>query len=293
MGLKIETWSIAYRKRGKGLFDKNIPFKVIKNGYKGWYADPFLFDYEGETYLFAEYFSYVLNRGVLVYSKFDNHTQEFDSFKEIINEEFHLSYPVVYEYKGQIYMMPESNESDSLFMYRAISFPDKWERLPAVMNNIKLVDTTPFVKNGILYALTLRLDKYDHSKGDLLLLEFDGEKFNVSSQGVLSKDMSLSRPGGHFVEFNDGLYRISQDCNGSYGKAVNIIKVNEKFFYKYEESLVEKIQPDNIKLTNGSVPSGIHTYNISEKIEVVDLKYYKNSFYHIFAKIFHHSKGVH
>ena len=72
MGLKIETWNIAYRKKTKNTFrDTNAPFEVIPNGHKGWYADPFLFDYKGETYLFAEYFSYKLGRGVISVSKYN------------------------------------------------------------------------------------------------------------------------------------------------------------------------------------------------------------------------------
>lgn len=41
MGLKIETWNIAYRKKEKDFFDKKSPFKVINNGHKGRYTDPF------------------------------------------------------------------------------------------------------------------------------------------------------------------------------------------------------------------------------------------------------------
>lgn len=286
MGLKIETWSIAYRQKSKGIFNKTNPFTVINNGHKGWYADPFLFDYNGETYLFAEYFSYKLNRGVLVYSKFNKIKNMFSPYKQIIVEGFHLSYPVVFEYNGKIYMMPETSAAGSLYLYEAVSFPEKWNRLPAVMSDIKLVDTTPIVINDKLFALTLRLHEDDHNFGDLLLLEYDGKRFNISSQGVLSQDMSISRPGGNFILDNNKIYRVSQDCDGSYGKAVNIIEMSDDFVNKFGEKIVEKISPKDIILKNKNFAEGIHTYNVSNELEVVDLKYYKNCYFRLFYRLF-------
>ncbi|MBR1731949.1 MAG: hypothetical protein IJ725_05915, partial [Ruminococcus sp.] len=122
MGLKIETWSIAYRKKKQGLlFNDTSDFKVINNGRKGWYADPFLFDYDGKTYLFAELFSYDINRGVLVYAVYDEDRDCFSDFKEIIRQDYHLSYPFVFiGDDGEIYIMPESSESEQLYLYKAI-----------------------------------------------------------------------------------------------------------------------------------------------------------------------------
>lgn len=287
MGLKIETWNIAFRKKNNAiLFDRQSPFTVINNGHKGWYADPFLFDYKGETYLFAEFFSYKFGRGVISYSKYSEKENNFGDFKEIIVEDFHLSYPVVFYYRGSIYMMPETSETNSLYLYKSVSFPDRWERLQAVFTDAKLVDTTPFLIKDNLYAITLKLDEKDHSKGGLLLLEFDGEKFNQCSDKIVTKDMSIARPGGNFVEHNSKIYRVSQDCSGTYGKAINFIEVSNNYFKNSIETLYEKILPNDLKLFSGKTPSGIHTYNSSKKLEVIDLKYYKNSFYRVMLKIF-------
>ena len=285
MGLKIETWNVAYRKRCRNIFDKSKKFQVIKNGYKGWYADPFLFDYEDDTYLFAEYFSYKLNRGVIACAKYNEQRDKFGDFKEIIVEDFHLSYPVVFQYDGKIYMMPETGESNSLFMYEAVSFPNEWKRLPAVMTDIRLVDTTPIIVEDKLYALSLRVNEEDHTRGELILLEYNNGKFEISSQGILSQDMSEARPGGHFIREDNKWYRVSQDCGESYGKAINIMEVAEDFQKKYCEELKQKIYPEEVLLDIAEAPSGIHTYNNSKDLEVVDLKFYRNSFYRIIWRI--------
>ena len=286
MGLKIETWNIAYRKRCKGLFNKLAPFTVINNDHRGWYADPFLFDYKDDTYLFTEYFSYKLNRGVISYSKYDDEKKNFAPFKRIIVEDFHLSYPVVFWYNDKIYMMPETSGANALFLYEAVNFPNEWKRLPAVMKDVKLVDTTPIVLDNKLYALTFRLHEDNHSLGDLLLLEYVNNEFKISSQGILCQDMSTSRPGGNFIHNDNKLFRISQDCYNDYGKAINIIKLAKDFINKYDESLIEKIMPGDIKLTKKLYADGIHTYNVSNDFEVVDLKFYRNSFVRLLYRVF-------
>ena len=43
--LFAESWNVAWRKKAPGeiLDDLNTEFKVIKNGFRYWAADPFVF----------------------------------------------------------------------------------------------------------------------------------------------------------------------------------------------------------------------------------------------------------
>ena len=280
MGLKIETWSIAYRKKKPGLlFEDTSDFKMIDNGHKGWYADPFLFDYEGKTYLFAEFFSYDIGRGVLVYAIYDDKKDCFTDFKEIIREDYHLSYPFVFTGDdGNIYMMPESNEANELYMYQAVSFPDKWEKHKVILDNIRVVDTTPFNYDDNHYAFSLELND------NMLLLEFDSD-YNVKNKTLLSNDMRFARAGGRVFDYNGKPIYVAQECKEEYGKAISLIEFkieNDTFDYK----VIKKIIPEDIQLLNEKQSSGIHTYNLSNKLEVIDLKYYRNSYYRVMKRIF-------
>ena len=279
MGLKIETWSIAYRKKKEGLlFENTSEFIMINNGHKGWYADPFLFDYDGKTYLFAEYYSYDLGRGVLAYSVYDEENNCFNSFKEIIREEYHLSYPFVFNGKdGNIYLMPESFQSKQLYIYKAIDFPGKWEKAKVIIDDIRVVDTTAFEYNNRQYAFSLELDN------KMLLLKLDNE-FNLDEKVQLSNNMSYARAGGRVFEHKKKLIYVSQDCSEEYGKAINLMEFvvdNDNFIHK----LIKKVAPEDIQLINGKHPSGIHTYNFSDKLEVIDLKFYRNSYYRLLRKV--------
>lgn len=283
MGLKIETWSIAYRKKREGLiFQDKGRFKVIANGHKGWYADPFLFDYKGETFLFAEFFSYELGRGVIVYSKYNEAKDEFEKFKEIICEDYHLSYPLIFTMGNDIYLIPESKASKTLYAYKAIDFPEKWEKQKPYINDMCLVDTTPFIYNDMLYAFSLKLSD---SGNELLLLEFDKDKCSISRHKTLTKDMKVARPGGNIFDFNGKKFFVSQDCEKEYGQALNFLEIKDNFMNKFNDSVFHKVNPDCLKIVNDKCPSGIHTYNFSKNIEVIDVKYYKRSYYRVYKKI--------
>ena len=236
MGLKIETWNIAYRKKTKNTFrDTNAPFEVIPNGHKGWYADPFLFDYKGETYLFAEYFSYKLG------------------------------------------------ESRGLFFYKAVDFPNKWEKISVIDKKMRLADTTPFQLGNDLFAFSLKIED-DSAAGELILMKFDRSYFQPIK--TLTKDMSLARPGGNVMICEKTMIRVAQNCEKEYGRELSFISVNN-LDSDYQEETVARLTPDSIILKNNKPPVGIHTYNNSDLFEVVDIKYYRNSWYRLFLKLLH------
>ena len=41
-------------------------------------------------------------------------------------EEFHLSYPYLFEFKDDLYMCPETGEKGEIRLYKCIDFPLKW-----------------------------------------------------------------------------------------------------------------------------------------------------------------------
>ena len=43
----------------------------------------------------------------------------------------------------------------------------------------------------------------------------------------------------------------------------------------YRETLLAKVKPSDLKTDLGRVPAGIHTYNVTETYEVIDLKTYE------------------
>lgn len=287
MGLKIETWNIAYRRKTENTYmDTDSPFTLISNGYKGWYADPFLFDFQDDTYLFAEYYSYRLQKGIIAIARFDSRKDCFEKFVPIIVEDYHLSYPVVFRYQDRIIMMPECSESENLFFYEAVEFPFKWKKRSVLDRKTKLVDSTPFLYQNDLYCFSLEQGGTASAENELVLMRYDGCVFRVIKS--ITSDMSVARPGGNVIKGKeDSLIRVSQNCEEQYGKALNFLIVRD-FLSDYKEERTTVWTPDIISVAHGDSFCGIHTYNSSRFFEVIDLKRYRNSYYRLYAKFRKH-----
>ena len=69
--LFAESWNVAWRKINREgiLTDKITPFAIIKNSFRYWAADPFLFEHENQVYIFVELYDYIKCRGCLGYCK--------------------------------------------------------------------------------------------------------------------------------------------------------------------------------------------------------------------------------
>lgn len=98
--LFAESWNIAWRNRPVAslLEDRGTPFIILKNSFRYWAADPFIFNYNGELYIFAELYDYITRKGVIGYCKWNG--VRFGRWKKVIEEDYHLSYPYIFERDG-------------------------------------------------------------------------------------------------------------------------------------------------------------------------------------------------
>lgn len=269
---KVEEWTIAYRHRqGDQLLidDRESPFKTIPNTWRYWCADPHLLEWDGDTYVFAELYDRVLRRGVIGCCQITDDGPT--PWKVVLKTPSHLSYPHTFLSNGTVYMIPESYTAAEIAVYKAVSFPDKWEKVHTLASGYTAVDTTLFSVDGASWLMTLRFDEA-HTYLEVHRLEKDRP---LSSPLVAKLDDADSRPAGNLFRYGGKLIRPAQDCNGSYGKALNFYHVTNVSSDRYEETLLAKIGPEHIRSDLGGIPQGIHTYNVSDGYEIIDLKEYK------------------
>ena len=266
--LKQIQYHVAYRKRENEI--SNEKFIVIKNNYNTWAADPFLFEYENKTYIFAEMWLYRLNRGVIGYSEWNG--KGFSKWHPIIIENYHLSYPNVFQIGDDIFMCPESNESGEIYLYKAINFPEKWEKSTILFSGGKYVDTT-FFQNGLdTYGFTYHLlSGGKNSKGELLLFRLKEGVIDFCKDNPVTDDDSIARPAGNCLCEMGKMYRVSQDCKESYGHGLVFSEMSFEND-KYEEKVVRKYYPKDFKLSIKLNYIGVHTFNQSENFQVIDLR---------------------
>src|SRR3972149_5897581 len=58
----------------------------------------------------------------------------------ILDEKFHLSYPYVFKWKEDYYLIPESNNDLSVRLYKASPFPRKWNYIGNLLSGYHFVD---------------------------------------------------------------------------------------------------------------------------------------------------------
>lgn len=273
MKLPCVQWKIAYKRRN----NLDTKYFIIKNPWWGWAADPFIFDYKGKTYLFAELWDYRTVKGCLGYKILSDKNS---NWKVIINEPYHLSYPHIIIMNKNIYICPESNASNTIYFYKAINFPDEWEKQKAILKG-KYCDTTFLRYKNELYGFTCI---YHEKPNKLLLFKLNQNEVIFSNNNPILEGETMTRPGGGFFKENGKLIRVSQDCSKYYGEALYFTEVSLNW-PKYHEKFIKKITTSDIKLNKFLHPIGIHTYNRNNSYEVIDLKFYQINLINILCRI--------
>lgn len=277
--LFAESWNVALREKPCGtlLDDKKTPFRILKNSLRYWAADPFLFEHEGETYIFAELYDYIRCKGGLGYCKWNNGAPT--EWKQVITEPYHLSYPCIFQKGTDIFIMPESGADKSLYCYKAVHFPDQWEKAQVLRKNVVYGDTTPFCVESHRYALTYDVSNTQHYALKLLNLE-DAFSKDVD---VSSEDWNQQRPAGNFFYYGTQLVRPAQVCVRDYGEGLNFFACSVTDG-QYQEQKIQQIMPDELTFTSACILDGMHTYNGTEKYEVIDIKTRRLNFLNLFFR---------
>lgn len=264
--LRKGHWKVAYRVDGKG------NWKLVDSPKDGWAADPFLFEHNGETYLFAEIWSYRLGRGYLGCCRWNGNG--FGEWKPVIQEPYHLSYPNVFEWNGKIYMLPEQYQSGDLGLYECQEFPYKWKKLKPFASDGEYVDSTILFKDGDAWLFTLRMNPKKHSEGELLRARVISPAEIGESEVIERNAGKFHRPGGHFFEEDGKIIRVAQNCENGYGSGLIFYEVLKCEDDGYQENEKKRLFPDDYMIEDYEINkcTGVHTYNIFGNLEVVDMK---------------------
>lgn len=223
----------------------------------------------GKTYIFAELYDYLRRKGCIGYCELLPDGSQ-SKWKAVLKEKYHMSYPQPIEHNGDVYLIPESSFGKVLCAYKAVSFPDKWEKAYVLASGIGLTDTTFVSDSDKVYAFACSTE--DPTDEILRMFELsDNGQLEETAMSPVVDDVSCARPAGKFFNLDGKLYRPSQDCTDSYGNKLNILEVDTDFRTYYKETNVRKISVDDLTILNVDAPERIHTYNSNGEYEVVDV----------------------
>lgn len=281
-------YTVGYRFSRNGLLeDTETPFEFIKLSNKNyWYADPFIYKHNGETYVFMEIFQYDKGYAGLGYSVLRE--GKLTEPKLVIDTGYHMSFPLIFDYNGRIFMVPETCAVNQIQIFECTAFPDRWIRVGCVKEKVNYYDSVIFENDGRFYMFTSA--PTDDMYGSCLMLaelEKDGEFLKAVRQADITADYKISRQAGKMLMHNGKLVRVAQDCaNSDYGHALEFLETENLSLDNYSEKHIKEITVSDLKIS-GSLrgASGIHTYNREDGFEVVDFKLCTFSLKSTFLKI--------
>lgn len=261
-------WFVALRKRqgSRTVLDDQRDYRILPMPKGRFYADPCLLKRNGKNYLFFEDFSFSAGKAVISCMELDADGNGGKS-ETVLERDYHLSYPFVFESQGQVYMLPETKGNRTVELYRAEDFPRRWVLEKTLLENVNAVDPTLFEHNGKLWLFVNIAAEGASTHDELHVFHADtplGEWTPHPKNPVVS-DVRRARPAGALF-FEDGrLIRPAQDCSVRYGYALVLNQVDKLSEIEYEERPQQRIGPEWQK---GSLCS--HTYSRTEDFEALD-----------------------
>ena len=189
--------------------------------------------------------------------------------RTILQRPYHLSYPFVFEYEGDVFMIPETGENKTIEMYRCTEFPDKWELDTELFKDIDAADTTLYQQDGTWWMFTSIVEKELLNRDSCFLFSADNPRgpWKPHPQNPIKRDVTNSRMAGNLFTRDGKLYRPAQDCGERYGVGMKINEIVELNEQRYEEKVIAEITPDWDPLVIGT-----HSINQVGRLTVIDLE---------------------
>ena len=264
--LSSDQWALAYRFRS-GPCDSNNTFYRFKNllppGDRFW-ADPFAIKADDRYYVFIEEYLYDTAKGHVSVIELDRKGVVKGPTK-VLERDYHLSYPFVFEWNGNYYMVPESAANKTIELYRAKSFPFVWQLEKVLMTDVRAKDATLAEIDGTWWMF---VSISEHSIPDELYLFSAATPlgpWKPHRRNPVKSDVRGSRPAGALFEWNGDVYRPAQDSSGRYGYAISINRITQLDHDQFREEQVSSILPNwNRDLL------ATHTIGIAGDLTVVD-----------------------
>jgi hypothetical protein len=272
-----DVWHVGYRRVADGRAaiphrtvagagSRSESFRLVASPPGRYYADPFVVEYEGRYHLFFEDYGLAAGKGVISSTCFDEHGVP-NPAQLALERPYHLSYPFVFRWNGDWYMVPETREQLTIELFKAAEFPRGWALERVLLRDVNAVDPTIVEHHGRLWLFANVAVPGASIADELFLFHADsllGEWVPHAMNPIVS-DVRRARPAGRVMLHDGTLIRPSQDCSRRYGFATVLNRITRLTTTEYEETPMGRLEPG---WTRGNPAT--HTFNAEGEYEVVD-----------------------
>jgi hypothetical protein len=244
---------------------KQVQWIKTKNK-RDFIADPFGFTTGNGDYIIYEKYNWNKKKGHIEVS--ERLTQRI-VFK--LKADFHFSYPFVLEDSNEIYIIPETHQTNSIDLYKWNDNKQEMEMTKTIIDNFPGVDNT-ILKHNNKYWLFCTTSKYKMSDHQLNLFYADKLTGNWTPHPLnpIVTSITNSRPAGSFIKIGGKIIRPSQNSGLTYGGKIVFNEIIELSETKYAEKIIEVFSPEDFK--NKSI-KGIHTISPLGNSTLIDAKF--------------------
>jgi len=243
-------------------FKKIMPSKGI------FWADPHVIQVDDKFYIFIEEFLQKKNKGHISVIELDKQGH-WKAPVKILEKDYHLSYPHVFEWNHKFYMVPESRANKTIDLYECAEFPYKWNFKQCLMENISAVDTTLIHSSNKWWLFTAMAENEAAAPNVELFLFYTDDLFSgawkAHPQNPIVSDVKSARSAGSLFMKDGKLFRPSQDCSKGYGHGIDLNEVEILTETEYRERKTLSIRPDWDKSIEAA-----HTYASCGNLTMID-----------------------
>lgn len=126
---------------------------------QGYFADPFLRVRNGKAWIFAEQYDYTRDCGRLVVIEIDGNNsiesvQPLTLAPDHAALDCHASFPFVFDWRGESYMIPETHERKAIDLFICDGWPARWRLVRRLLSGVDAVDSMVVESDGSWFLLT-------------------------------------------------------------------------------------------------------------------------------------------
>jgi hypothetical protein len=264
-----EQWFLGFRQRRADRLphEDPEPWTLALPPADRYWADPFVFEADGDTLVFYEEVRRAREKGELLVGRLAEGGRLVDS-EPILPADHHLSYPYVLRDGERAFMIPESGEAGRVDLWAATDFPVGWELVGPLLEGVHAVDAS-VLRHAGLYWMWVNVAVPGGRRDDeahLLFSDRLDSGWTPHPRNPVVSDARRARSAGRPFLHEGVVIRPAQDCTGHYGAHVVF-------------NAVEVLTPEDYRerpmgsLTSGWAGKrslGAHTYTFDGRWEATD-----------------------
>jgi hypothetical protein len=243
-------------------------FKKIIPPKDRFWADPHIIVMNKKFYIFIEEFMYTTMKGHISVIEMERNGN-YSEPRKVLEKNYHLSYPFIFEWEGNLYMLPESSQNKTIELYECIEFPHKWVHKMDFMKGLVAFDSTLLYHDKKWWLFTNIVENEGAPIDDELFLFYSEELLTIDWKhhplNPIISDVKKARSAGRIFKKNNRLYRPSQDCSKIYGYAFNLQEIVILTETDYDEKTISSVKPNWEKKIEGT-----HTFSYEEGLTIID-----------------------